>query len=123
MIRPKDLKVGIRLGLLSGLGILLALVVGLVGIRGTSTMDAKLNVVDRANAGQKAVAEVDASHDNVYTDVLLVLQTTDSADRSDALATLKDDAGVLTTKTQEAADANVSSAISSEAQALQAPVA
>jgi methyl-accepting chemotaxis protein len=120
---PKSVRltVGRKLALLSALGLLLGGAAGFVGITGTASMTRRLDGVKSANAGQKAMAEVDASHDNMMSDVLLVLRTS-GKDRADALGTLHDDTATLAAKVGETRDANVSARINGDAEALRGPV-
>jgi methyl-accepting chemotaxis protein len=105
-----------KLGLLCAVAMVAALAIGLVGIRGISSMNGDLSGVVAANGGQKAVAEIDASHDNVMSDVLLALRAPDATQRQDALTALKDDGSTLVTKVREAAAANVSATVTTAAE-------
>jgi methyl-accepting chemotaxis protein len=120
---PKSVRltVGRKLALLSALGLLLGGTAGFVGITGTASMNRRLDAVKAANAGQKAMAEVDASHDNVMSDVLFLLRAT-GTDRAVALAMLHDDAATLATKVAETREADVSTRINADAESLRVPV-
>jgi methyl-accepting chemotaxis protein len=84
------------------------LIVGLVAIRGISSMSGDLSDVVKANEGQKAVAEIDASHDNVMSDVLMTLRATDAAQLHNAQSLLKEDTTGNVDMVKEAIAANVS---------------
>src|SRR5690349_13854252 len=84
-----------KLALLCAVAVVAGLAVGLVGISGISSMSSDLQAVVRANDGQKAMAEVDASHDNVMSDTLMVLRAADPSQTKDAQALLKDDTATL----------------------------
>jgi methyl-accepting chemotaxis protein len=81
-------------------------------------MSSDLQAVVRANDGQKAMAEVDASHDNVMSDTLMVLRATDAAQAKDARSLLKDDTATLVDKVRETAAADVSEDVTAAANKL-----
>ncbi len=110
--------VGRKLAGLSAVALALALVVGIVGWNGTGRVHGDLQRVVAANAAQREQAEVDASHDNVMSDVLLVLRAADDGELSDARAALGDDAKTLVEKVQGVRRANLSPSINAAADAL-----
>src|SRR5262245_7692426 len=114
--------VGRKLALITVIGAVVGLLVAALGVLGTQSLRSDVHAIDRANAGQKAVAEVDAAHDNVHTDVLQVINETligdDPAAKADAQKTLADDSQSLADVMKEAVGANVSPAITAEAKQL-----
>ena len=107
-----------KLALLCALAMVAGLAVGLVAMSGISNMNGDLAGVETANEGQKAVAEVDASHDNVMSDTLMVLRATDAAQHRDAASLLREDTGVLVTEVQNAIRADVSPKVTAAARSL-----
>jgi hypothetical protein len=81
-------------------------------------MNSDLAGVVAANEGQKAVAETDASHDNVMSDVLMVLRATDPARHKDAATLLKDDMATVVQTVRDTPAANVSPRVTAAATAL-----
>jgi methyl-accepting chemotaxis protein len=107
-----------KLALLCAVAMVAGLVVGLVAISGISSMNGDLTKVVAANTGQKAVSEVDASHDNIMSDTLMALRAVDAAQSNDAQSALKDDSAAIVAKVQEAAAANVNPQVTTAARAL-----
>ncbi|HZP28520.1 MAG TPA: methyl-accepting chemotaxis protein [Acidimicrobiia bacterium] len=107
-----------KLALLCAVAGVAGLLVAVVAISGISSMNDELERVVSANDGQKAMAEVDASHDNVMSDTLMVLRADTSEQTRDAQALLKDDSTTIVEQVREAIDANVSPAITAAARAL-----
>jgi methyl-accepting chemotaxis protein len=107
-----------KLALLCAVAVVAGLAVGVVAITGISSMNADLQDVVRANDGQKAMAEVDASHDNVMSDTLMVLRAVDAAQTKDAQALLKDDTATLVEQVQATVAADVSPDVTAAAQRL-----
>ncbi len=112
-----------KLAALSALALVVGLVVGVVGTRGTNSMSSGLRGVEAANSGQAAMAEVDASHDNVQSDVLMAQRYAGTPQHDPAIAALHDDQATLVAKVAEVKAANVSPALSREAGDLEAPIA
>jgi methyl-accepting chemotaxis protein len=110
-----------KLALLCAVAVVAGLAVGLVAMSGISSMSGDLQGVVRANEAQKAVAEVDASHDNVMSDVLMVLRATDAAQAKDARSLLKEDTATNVDMVKETAAANVSPEVTAAARRLVAP--
>jgi methyl-accepting chemotaxis protein len=107
-----------KLALLCAVAMVAGLAVGLVAISGISTMNSDLAGVVAANQGQKAVAETDASHDNVMSDVLMALRARDATQEKDAAGLLKEDMATVVQTVRDTAAANVSPKVTAAAKAL-----
>jgi hypothetical protein len=90
--------VGRKLPGLSAVASALAVAVGVVGWNGTGRVHSDLQHVVAANAAQAQQAEVDASHDNVIAEVLMVLRANGDDELKDARSALDDDMQTIVEK-------------------------
>ncbi|HEX4778440.1 MAG TPA: methyl-accepting chemotaxis protein [Acidimicrobiia bacterium] len=110
--------VGRKLAGLSAVAIALAVAVGVVGWNGTGRVHGDLQHVVAANAAQAEQAEVDASHDNVIAEVLMVLRANGDDELKDARSALDDDMQTIVEKVQGVRKANLNPSIDAAADAL-----
>ena len=97
----------------------LAAAVGAGGLAGTGATHARVESLRRADDAQAAQAEVDASHDNIHADVLLVLRAAGNPSvRAARLADLRADEKVMTDELATVAASHLSPAVTAAAAAL-----
>jgi methyl-accepting chemotaxis protein len=107
-----------KLALLCAVAMVAGLAVGLVAMSGISSMNGDLAAVVKANDGQKAVAEIDASHDNIMSDTLMALRAIDAGQLRDATSLLREDTGTIISEVRNASAAGVSPEVTAAARAL-----
>jgi len=106
------------LALLSAVGLVAALVVGASGWLGTGTVHSDLTHVVTANNAQGEQAEVDAAHDNVMSEVLMVLRAVDEGEYKDARSMLSEDESTVVEKVQGVRKANLDPKVNAAADKL-----
>ncbi len=113
-------SVGRKLALLSTVGVVTVVAVGVAGTAGVGTVNGRIRSLHRDALAQRAQAEVDASHDNERWALLDYMRAPDAESQARATADINQAQATILTKLDEVDNAGLGPSIAADVKTLRA---